>query len=123
MNKKIIEDFFKTIDFNKEKATDLDTLMNYYAEDAIFQFASNPTLKGKGAIREALSGITSQFAEIEHVLHRFVIEGDLIALEATAKFKLPDGKAIDWPFADVFELKAGKITYHRVYADMATLGG
>lgn len=57
-NKRIIEEFFRTNDY-VGKPVDLDTLMNYYAEEVVFPFTINPTLKGKAAIREALSKITA----------------------------------------------------------------
>lgn len=119
MKKKIIEDYYKVIDFNKRKVSDLDTAVNYYAEEAIFQFVSNPPLKGRAAIRMALSGITGQFSEMEHIVHRVVTDEDLIALEGSACLKRPDGKRIEFRFASFFEVKGEKITYHRVYGDSA----
>ena len=124
-NKEIVEGIFQAAELMGRGNPDaLDTVMNYYAEEAIFQFENNPPLKGKAAIKELATGFLSQFlVEAEHIIHRIVIEGDLIAQEVIAKMKLPDRKKIDWPFAGFFEMKRGTITYNRVYADMAALAG
>jgi ketosteroid isomerase-like protein len=124
MNRKIIEDFFKSADFTETNPSGVDKGMNYFAEDATLEFAGNPDvppLKGKHAIRETLGEIASQFVEMEHIIHRFVLEGDLIALEGTARFKRPDGEELTRPFADFIKVKGGLIINLRAYIDLSTL--
>lgn len=113
-NKEIVEGIFQAAELMGRGNPDaIDTVMNYYAEEAIFQFGNNPPVKGKAAIKELAMGFLSQFlVEAEHIIHRIVIEGDLIGLEGAIKFKNPEGKKIELPFIDFFEFKGGKVTYH-----------
>ncbi len=112
-NKKIIEmNFFKSIDFNKEKPCDLDTAMSCYAEGAVLELPPNPPIKGKMAIKEFFSRLPQRVAEVSHIIRRIAAEGDLVAVSGFAPHKSKDGKVIEIHFADFFEMKNGKITYH-----------
>lgn len=126
MRKKVIENFYKTWDFNKQnkaqKATLWETMDKYYNEDAVFQFASNPPVKVPATIKEAIKKIIEPWGEMEHILHRFVIRGDWAVVELTLKIVNRNGKKIDVPFAVVFEIKNNqRITYHHIYGDPTSL--
>ena len=125
MNKSIVETVFTALDFNesKAKATDMDRVLSCYAEDSDLRFGNGPLLEGKDAIQAAYTGLVSMFEYMEHVLTRFIIDGDQIAVEGYGVFK-PHGKEeIELPFADIFVLIDGKVIYHRAYTDMGAIGG
>ena len=125
MNKSIVETVFTALDFNesKAKATDMDRVLNCYAEDSDLRFGSGPLLEGKDAIQAAYTGLVSMFEYMEHVLTRFIIDGDQIAVEGYGIFKPLGADETEMPFADIFVLKDGKVIYHRAYTDMSAIGG
>ena len=125
MNKNIVETVFTALDFNesKAKATDMDLVLSCYAEESDLRFGNGPLLEGKDAIRVAYTGLVSMFEYMEHVLTRFIIDGDQIAVEGYGIFKPHGADEAEMPFADIFVLKGEKVIYHRAYTDMSTISG
>jgi uncharacterized protein (TIGR02246 family) len=86
-----------------EARRDLDTVMNYWAEDAVAHLQGSSQLAGKESIRELMGGLLSSFKEFEgttkHVevagsgdlafeygVNRVVIPGDGADLLAMGKY-------------------------------------
>jgi len=125
MNKRTVETLFSSLDFNASKSisTDMDLVLSCYAEDSDLRFGNGPLLEGKDAIQAAFTGLVSMFEYMEHVLTRFIIDGDQIAVEGYGIFKPHGADEAKMPFADIFVLKDGKVIYHRAYTDMGAIGG
>lgn len=125
MNKRTVETLFSSLDFNASKSisTDMDLVLSCYAEDSDLRFGNGPLLEGKDAIQAAFTGLVSMFEYMEHVLTRFIIDGDQIAVEGYGIFKPHGADEAEMPFADIFVLKDGKVIYHRAYTDMGAIGG
>lgn len=125
MNKTTVETLFRLLDFDvsKGKEIDMDLVLNCYSDDADLRFGSGPLFEGKDAIRNAFTGLMSMFEYSEHVLTRFIIEGDQVAVEGYGLFKPKGGNETELPFADILVLKNGKVVYHRAYTDMSAVAG
>jgi limonene-1,2-epoxide hydrolase len=101
---------------------DLDGIMGYFAEDAVWDnVPMNSPAKGRAAIREMTQGFlkdtTSFGAKILKSLH----VGNTVFNERVDTIKMKNGKGADIPVAGIFELNdAGKITSWRDYFDLAT---
>jgi limonene-1,2-epoxide hydrolase len=101
---------------------DLDGIMGYFAEDALWDnVPMNSPAKGRAAIREMTQGFlkdtTSFGAKILKSLH----VGNTVFNERVDTIKMKNGKGADIPVAGIFELNdAGKITSWRDYFDLAT---
>jgi limonene-1,2-epoxide hydrolase len=101
---------------------DLDGIMGYFAEDAVWDnVPMNSPAKGRAAIREMTQGFlkdtTSFGAKILKSLH----VGNTVFNERVDTIKMKNGKGADIPVAGIFELNdAGIITSWRDYFDLAT---
>jgi len=114
--KELLGDMFKAMDNG-----DVEKMLSFFSEDATFNFPGQPPAKGKEAIKGFFAGLGQQFKGLKHRLDKFIIKGDNVALEGMIKFTFPDGREVDSPFVDIFEMRAGKIHQYRVYLDTAAL--
>lgn len=115
MLKEIIEEYFRA-----GEAREIYKMVDFYAENGTFQFASMPPSRGKAEINKALSEVISQLPEdFQHVCH-YVVAENFVVPHGVLRLKYPDGRVVDWPFCDVFEFKGNKIKHCTVYGDTAT---
>jgi len=96
----------------------VDELLSYFAEDAVYHNMPLEPASGKNSIRELLNMFVpaeSLEAEIVHLVTR----GELVFTERVDRMTL-GGKRIVLPCAGVFEIRDGKIAAWRDYFDLAT---
>lgn len=101
---------------------DLDGIMSYFAEDAVWDnVPMNAPAKGVAAIREMTHGFLKDMNGFGVKMLRSAHAGNTVFNERVDTAKMKNGKSADIPVAGVFELNdAGKIKVWRDYFDLAT---
>jgi limonene-1,2-epoxide hydrolase len=98
---------------------DIDELMSFFAEDAVYHNIPVPPVKGAAAIREAFLAFAKLMDSIVLVNLNVAANGDVVFTERIDKFRSAK-LTLDLPVAGVFELRDGKIVAHRDYFDYQT---
>ena len=93
---------------------DVERIVAHFTEDATFYLARGPepvgrTLRGKAAIREALTQRFKQIPDMRWEHKEYVLAGDRALSVWTVKGKGADGEALDYQGCDLYEFRGGKI--------------
>jgi ketosteroid isomerase-like protein len=115
---KLVVDF--TDGFNRE---DLDAVMSYFADDALYDQFDGTRSVGKTAIRTAFEPqFKGAFGRMRFVTEDLFIDGDsgkaLIRWLCTLE---RDGKTRGWRGLDIIEVRDGRITEKLTYAKATRL--
>jgi limonene-1,2-epoxide hydrolase len=98
---------------------DIEELMGYFADDAVYHNIPVAPVKGAAAIREAFLGFAKLMDGIVLENLNVAANGNVVFTERIDNFTWK-GKKLALPVAGVFEVRDGKITAHRDYFDYAT---
>jgi limonene-1,2-epoxide hydrolase len=96
---------------------DLDAILAYFADDAVYHNIPIAPVEGKDAIRATIEGFIGGVDKLEFRVDNIVAAGDLVLTERVDIFSMP-GATIDLPVMGTFELRDGKIAAWRDYFDM-----
>ena len=97
---------------------DVDELLGYFAEDAVYHNMPMPPMQGKPAIKAILQQIVSPTSWIQWETLNIAEAGNVVFTERVDRFEMA-GKKVELPVAGVFEIENGKIKAWRDYFDMA----
>ena len=97
----------------------IEELVAYFSEDAVYHNMPMPPMKGKPAIQAILSQIIAPTSAIEWEILNVAESGNVVFTERVDRFQM-GGKKVELPVAGVFEIKDGKIVAWRDYFDMPT---
>ena len=96
---------------------DIDALLAYFTEDAIYHNIPIEPVVGIDGIRTTIEMFTSAVERVEfHLLH-IAAEGDTVLTERVDVFVLP-AKIIELPVMGTFDVRDGKIAAWRDYFDL-----
>jgi limonene-1,2-epoxide hydrolase len=101
---------------------DLDEMMGYFTEDAVYHNIPMAPMVGAAAIRESLAGMGTFMSGITFEIHRQVANGSVVMNERTDHITMGD-RTVALPVMGVFELEGDKIKAWRDYFDMAQFTG
>ena len=111
---KIVTDFC-----NAWPRKNIEELLAFFTDDAVYHNIPLESAKGKDAIR----GVINTFLPMARSLHFKVLHsagnGNVVFNERVDIFDLGNGKTISLPVAGVFEITGSKISAWRDYFDMA----
>ena len=96
---------------------DLDELVGYFAENAIYHNIPVDPVVGRDNIRATIAGFTAGIDKIEFEVRHAVADGPIVLTERVDHFHAP-GKVISLPVMGVFEVADGKIAAWRDYFDL-----
>jgi limonene-1,2-epoxide hydrolase len=96
---------------------DLDALMAFFADDAVYHNIPIDPVTGVDTIRATIAGFTQGVEKVEFRVDNIAADGDVVLTERVDVFHLP-GNTIELPVMGTFEVKDGKITAWRDYFDM-----
>jgi len=96
----------------------VDELMSYFTDDAVYHNVPVSPVKGKDEIRKVFDGFVHAFG-IELIVVNAAASGNVVFTERIDRFDM-NGKQFDLPVNGVFELRAGKIAAFRDYFDLAS---
>ena len=95
---------------------DLDELLGYFAEDAVYDNVPFGPVQGHDAIRAVLETFVPGSPEIEFEMVHLASNGPVVHTERIDRMTF-DGTPVELPVAGVFEVADGKITAWRDYFD------
>jgi len=96
----------------------VDELMGYFADDAVYHNIPVPPVEGADAIRKTFEGFLGAFSIVLEVVN-IASSGERVFTERVDRFEM-NGRRFDLPVNGVFELRGGKIVSFRDYFDLAT---
>lgn len=100
---------------------DLDGIMSYFAEDAVWDNVPMAPAKGKAAIREVTQGFLKDTVTFGVKILKSAHEGNVVFNSRIDSIAMKSGKKADIPVPGMFELdNAGKIKVWRDYFDLAS---
>lgn len=98
-------------------ALDIDTLMAFFTDDAVYHNIPIAPVTGRDAIRATIEGFASGAERIEFKVVAAFGEGDTVFTERVDVFTMPRA-TVELPVAGVFELRDGRIAAWRDYFDL-----
>ncbi|HEX3952374.1 MAG TPA: nuclear transport factor 2 family protein [Stellaceae bacterium] len=109
---------------------DVERIVACFAEDGVFCLARGPetvgrTLKGKAAIRKALSDRFQQIPDMRWENEEYIIAGDSAISVWTVRGKGSDGEDLNYQGCDIYKFQGDKIihknTFWKIIEDKARL--
>ena len=100
---------------------DVDRIVDCFAEDATFCLARGPepvgrTLKGKAAIRKALSDRFRQIPDMRWENEEYILAGDDRAISLwTVRGKGGDGEDLNYQGCDIYRFQGDKIIHKNTF--------
>jgi limonene-1,2-epoxide hydrolase len=98
---------------------DIDEILSFFTDDAVYHNMPMPPVKGKAAIRSVLDLFVKPSQAITFDMLNVAANGPIVFTERVDKFEM-GGKRVELPVCGVFEVRDGKIAAWRDYFDMAT---
>ncbi len=98
---------------------DVDEIVDYFTEDAVYHNIPMSPVQGRDAIREFIAGFMAGFDGIDFTVHRQISDGTIVMNERTDVMRRQDGSEFDLPVMGVFEVRDGRIASWRDYFDLA----
>jgi limonene-1,2-epoxide hydrolase len=98
---------------------DVDEILGYFAEGAIYHNIPMPAAEGHEAIRRVLEMFVPLAQRIEFEILHMASIGNVVHTERVDRFEMGD-KKVELPVAGIFEVRDGKITNWRDYFDLQT---
>jgi limonene-1,2-epoxide hydrolase len=99
------------------KGLDIDTLMSYFADDAVYHNIPIDPVTGVDAIRATIQMFTGGVDGAEFKVRNIAAVGDVVMTERVDVFKMPN-LTIELPVMGTFEVRDGKIVAWRDYFDL-----
>jgi limonene-1,2-epoxide hydrolase len=96
---------------------DLDALMAFFTDDAVYHNIPVDPVTGTEAIRATIEGFTAGVEAIEFQVRNIAAHGEVVLTERVDVFTLP-GRTISLPVMGTFEVRDGRIAAWRDYFDM-----
>lgn len=119
----VIEGYFQA--FNRH---DVDTLVNFYADDAVMEDPESPApSRGRTAIREHFQQMFSMIPDVQDHVKNTVIQNNKVAVEfvstgtVSSKKEGEKGNPFTLPVVSILEFKNGKIVRKATYYDTAAV--
>jgi limonene-1,2-epoxide hydrolase len=100
-----------------EADLDLDRIVGFFTDDAVYHNIPVDPVVGPDAIRATLASFTTGVEAIEFRIASIAADGGTVLTERVDVFRLP-GKEISLPVMGTFEVVDGKIAAWRDYFDM-----
>ena len=97
---------------------DVDALLAYFADDAVYHNMPIAPVTGKEAIRTTIEGFTTGVDKIEFRVLNLAAAGDVVLTERVDVFTTTTATTIELPVMGTFEVSDGQITAWRDYFDL-----
>jgi limonene-1,2-epoxide hydrolase len=96
---------------------DIDALMDYFTDGAVYHNIPMDPMTGKDAIRAAIAGFTTGVDSVEFRVIHIGGNGNIVLTERVDIFRMPKA-TIELPVMGTFEIADGKIAAWRDYFDL-----
>jgi limonene-1,2-epoxide hydrolase len=111
---KIVSDFCKAFE-----RKNIDEIMGYFSDDAVYHNMPMEPAKGKPAIKETINSFLPGSDRIEFKILHTASNGNIVFNERIDLIDMGE-KRVELPVAGMFEVRGGKITLWRDYFDLPT---
>ena len=111
---KIVADF--CLAFTRKN---IDEIMSYFTDDAVYHNMPMEPAKGKDAIRATINSFLPGSDRIEFKILHTASNNNIVFNERMDMFDMGE-KRVEVPVAGIFEVRDGKITLWRDYFDLPT---
>jgi len=111
---KVVSDFCTAV-----ARKNIDEIMGYFTDDAVYHNMPMEPAKGKDAIRTTINSFLPGSDRIEFKILHSASNGNIVFNERMDMFDIGE-KRIEVPVAGMFEVRGGKITLWRDYFDLQT---
>jgi limonene-1,2-epoxide hydrolase len=98
---------------------DIEELMAYFTDDAIYHNMPGPPAKGQEAVRRTIEGFLKGWQRTEWEILNIAAAGNVVFAERVDRTDA-GGRHVDLPLVGVFELEGEKIRAWRDYFDLNT---
>ncbi len=98
-------------------ALDLDEIMSFFADDAVYHNIPVDPVQGVEAIRATIAGFTQGVQSVEFEVRHAAVSGNVVLTERVDRFHAGE-RTIALPVMGTFEISDGKITAWRDYFDL-----
>ena len=98
---------------------DVDELLGYFTDDAVYHNIPMAPVTGKDGIREVLNLFLPSSTAVAFEVRHTAVRGNVVLNERVDRFTM-GGKEVALPVAGVFEIRDGRIAAWRDYFDFAT---
>ena len=98
---------------------DIDELMAYFTDDAVYHNMPGPPATGKAAVRATIERFLGGWQSTEWEILNVAANGSIVFAERVDRI-VAEGKQIDLPVTGVFEVEGERIRAWRDYFDLAT---
>jgi steroid delta-isomerase-like uncharacterized protein len=93
---------------------DVDRIVEFFAEDGVFQLARGPepvgrTLRGKAAIKQALAARFKQIPDMRWDHQEYILAGERAVSVWTVRGTGADGEELNYEGCDLYTFRDGKI--------------
>ncbi len=109
---KVVNEFCKAFE-----RKNLEEIMDYFTDDAVYHNMPMEPAKGKDAIRKTLNTFLPMASHVEFKIMKTASNGNIVLNERMDMFDVGE-KRIELAVAGVFEVRGGKITLWRDYFDL-----
>lgn len=92
-----------------------------FTEDGSFQFANNPTVRGRAAIQEFIAGFFAAIGGISHRFENCWSIGDRAFCNGFVTYVRKDGSELTVPWATISRFEDGKLAEYLAYVDSSKL--
>ena len=110
---KIVTDFC-----NAWPRKNIEELLAFFTDDAVYHNIPLDSAKGKDAIRSVINTFLPMARSLQFKVLHSASNGNVVFNERVDIFDLGNGKTISLPVAGVFEVTGSKISAWRDYFDM-----
>jgi limonene-1,2-epoxide hydrolase len=97
----------------------IDELLGFFTDDAVYHNIPFEPARGKEAIRATINTFLPMAKSLHFKVLKSASAGNVVFNERVDVFDLGGGKTISLPVAGVFEITGAKISAWRDYFDMA----
>ena len=99
---------------------DVERIVDCFAEEGVFCLARGPetvgrTLKGKAAIRKALSDRFKQIPDMRWENEEYILAGDHAISLWTVRGKGADGEELNYQGCDIYRFQGDKIIHNNTF--------
>jgi ketosteroid isomerase-like protein len=113
-----VNQLFQSID-----AGDADAFAAFLSEDAEFRYGSQPSVRGRDAVRGHVAGFFAGLTGLSHELRGFWWgdPGRVCFVQGLVVYTLPGGGPVSLPFLNLFRMDGDRIGQYLVYTDPSPL--
>ncbi len=98
-------------------AGDIDKLVDFFTDDAVYHNIPLQPVQGKDAIRGIFQVFTAPFERAEWEIRHIAAAGDVVLTERVDRYARPE-RPVELPVMGAFEMRDGKIAAWRDYFDL-----